>query len=57
MIIHKPALIKYDKHVTSNIIAPNNNPDSDSYILKYRKYGIVDVYKNKAAGIYMSYKE
>lgn len=57
MIIHKPALIKYDKHIASNIIAPKNSPDSDSYILKYRKYGIVDVYKNKTAGIYMSYKE
>ncbi len=56
MIIHKPALIKYDKHVASNIISPENNPDSDSYILKYRKYGIVDVYRNKTAGIYLSHK-
>lgn len=56
MIIHKPALIKYDKHIASSIISPENNPDSDSYILKYRKYGIVDVYKNKTAGIYIHYK-
>lgn len=56
MIIHKPALIKYDKHIASSIISPNNNPDSDYYILKYRKYGIVDVYKNKTAGIYLHYK-
>lgn len=56
MIIHKPAIIKFDKHVTGNIIAPENNPDSDAYILKYRKYGIVDVYKNKVAGIYLSHK-
>lgn len=56
MIIHKPALIKTDKHVVSSIITPDNNPDSDAYILKYRKYGIVDVYKNKAAGIYLSHK-
>ena len=56
MIVHKPAIIKYDKHIASNIILPENNPDSDSYISKYRKYGIVDVYKNKVAGIYLSHK-
>lgn len=56
MIIHKPAIIKFDKHIASNIIAPANNPDSDAYISKYRKYGIVDVYKNKVAGIYLSHK-
>ena len=57
MIVHKPALIKFDKHVANDVIAPENNPYSDGYILKYRKYGLVDVYKNKAAGIYLSYKE
>lgn len=56
MIIHKPAIIKYDKHTANDIIPPNINPDSDSYILKYRKYGLVDVYKNKVAGIYLSHK-
>ncbi len=56
IIIHKPALIKHDKHVVGNIIVPDNNPNADAYILKYRKYGIVDVYKNKVAGIYMSTK-
>lgn len=57
MIIHKPAIIKYDKHIAHDLIAPANNPNSDSYILKYRKYGLVDVYKNKVAGIYLSHKE
>jgi hypothetical protein len=56
MIVHKGCLIKWDKHVVSSIIAPENNPDSDAYIVKYRKYGIVDVFKNKAAGIYLSHK-
>ena len=56
MIIHKPAIIKFDKHVVGNVIAPADNPNSDAYITKYRKYGIVDVYKNKAAGIYLSHK-
>lgn len=56
MIIHKPAIIKYDKHIASDVIPPEDNPNSDSYISKYRKYGIVDVYKNKTAGIYLSHK-
>jgi hypothetical protein len=56
MIVHKPAIIKFDKHTVSSVIAPENNPDADSYIAKYRKYGLVDVYKNKVAGIYLSHK-
>ena len=56
MIIHKPAIIKHDKHVVSNIIPADLNPDADADILKYRKYGIVDVYKNKVAGIYLSHQ-
>lgn len=56
MIIHKPAIIKHDKHVASNIIPASANPDADADIVKYRKYGLVDVYKNKVAGIYLSHK-
>ena len=56
MIVHKPAVLKWDKHTTSPVIAPENNPNADAYISKYRKYGIVDVYKNKVAGIYLSHK-
>ena len=56
MIIHKPAIIKFDKHVASNIISPEVNQDADAYVLKYRKYGIVQVYDNKAAGIFLSHK-
>lgn len=56
MIIHRPAILKWDKHTVGDVIAPANNPNSDAYILKYRKYGIVDVYANKRAGIYLSHK-
>ena len=56
MIVHKPAVLKWDKHTAGDVIAPANNPNSDAYISKYRKYGIVDVYKNKVAGIYLSHK-
>ena len=56
MIVHKPAVLKWDKHTASDVIDPANNPTSDAYISKYRKYGIVDVYKNKTAGIYLNHK-
>lgn len=56
MIVHKPAIIKFDKHVVSNIIPASSNPDADADIVKYRKYGIVDGYANKRAGIYMNSK-
>ena len=57
MIIHKPAIIKFDKHTASDIIPASANPDADADISKYRKYGIVDVFKDKVAGIYMSCKQ
>lgn len=57
MIVHKPAVIKFDKHTVSNIIPAASNPDADADIVKYRKYGIVDVFANKVAGIYLSHKE
>lgn len=53
MIIHKPSLIKYDKHVANNLLAPGQHTLSDGYVLMYRKYGIVDVYENQRAGIYV----
>ncbi len=56
MIIHKPAIIKFDKHVASNIIPASSNPDADADLIKYRKYGIVDAYANKRAGIYLHSK-
>ena len=56
MIIHKPAIIKHDKHVVSNVIPASANPDADADIIKYRKYGLVDAYKNKVAGIYLSHQ-
>ena len=57
MIVHKPAVIKFDKHTVSDIIPASANPSADADIAKYRKYGIVDVFRNKVAGIYMSCKQ
>lgn len=56
MIVEKSAVLKWPKHTASDIIVPANNPDSDAYIQKHRKYGIVDVYENKVAGIRVSAK-
>lgn len=56
MIIHKPAIIKFDKHIVSDIIPARLNADADADISKYRKYGLVDVYNNKHAGVYVSAK-
>lgn len=57
LIVHKPALIKFDRHIAGpNVIPADMNPDADADIVKYRKYGVVDGYQNKRAGIYLSHK-
>lgn len=53
MIIQKDAVCKHVKHTANNIITPEENQTSDGYIQKYRKYGLVDVYDNKVAGVYL----
>ena len=57
LIVHKPSLIKFDRHIAGpTVIGPEINPDADASIVKYRKYGVVDGYENKRAGIYLSHK-
>lgn len=56
MIIHKPALIQFTKHIAPKIIDPSVNQTADAYKFGYRKVGIADVYDNKAAGIYLHHK-
>ena len=56
IIVQKSAVMKYDKHIVNDAIAPENNPNADAYIAKYRKYGLVDVFYNKSAGIIVSCK-
>ena len=51
LVVEKSAVLKWDKHIASNIITPEANQTSDDYLQKYRKYGIVDVFDNKLAGI------
>lgn len=55
LIVEKSAVIKYDKHKANDIIRPQDNQTSDAFMQKYRKYGIVEVYDNKKAGIRCSH--
>lgn len=56
MIIHKPALLQYTKHIVSKVITPEENQTADAYKFPYRAYGLADVYENKVAGIYLHHK-
>ncbi len=56
MIIHKPAVIQFEKHVAPKIISPDVNQTADAYKFGYRNVGIADVYTNKLAGIYLHHK-
>ncbi len=56
MVVHKAAVLQYQKHVAPKIISPEANQDADGYKYGYRNVGIADVYKNKVAGIYASHK-
>lgn len=56
MIIHKPALIQFPKHIAPKIITPDTNQSGDAYKFGYRQVAIADVYENKAAGIYLHHK-
>lgn len=56
-IIHKPAVMQYQKHTVNKVIAPAANQTDDGWMFFYRAYGLVDAYENKASGIYMHSKE
>ena len=56
MIIHKPALIQFSKHIAPKIITPEMNQTADGYKFGYRHVAIADVYKNKTAGIFVHHK-
>ena len=56
MVIHKPALIQFPKHIAPKIITPDANQSGDAYKFGYRQVAIADVYENKVAGIYLHHK-
>ena len=56
LIVQKDAVMKYPKHTVNKVISPETNQSSDGWMFFYRAYGLVDVYENKVAGIYLSNK-
>ncbi len=55
LIVHKEAVIQFQKHVAPKVITPEQNQDADAYKFGYRNVGIADTYENKAAGIAGTY--
>ena len=53
MIVHKPAVIQFDKHVAPKVVTPEQNQDADAWKFGYRNVGIAEVYENKIAGVYL----
>lgn len=53
MIIHKPAVIQFQKHTVPKVIDPSANQSADGWKFGYRTVGIADAYENKLAGIYL----
>ena len=53
MIIHKAAVIQYQKHIAPKVITPEQDQDADAWKFGYRNVGIADAYENKVAGIYL----
>ena len=56
MIIHKPAVMQYNKHIAPKVITPEANQDAGAWKFGYRKYGLAEVYENKVGGIYLHQK-
>lgn len=54
MVVEKSAVIKFDKHVASRVFSPDELESLDSYMMKYRKYGIVELLENKLDGVHVS---
>lgn len=54
MIIHKPAVIQFQKRIATKVVTPEQNNDADAWKFGYRKVAIADIYENKAAGIAVS---
>lgn len=51
MVVEKSAVIKFDKHVASRVFSPDELESLDSHMMKHRKYGIVELFDNKLAGV------
>jgi len=52
LVVHKGAVIQYNKHIMPKVVTPEQNQNADAWKFGYRVNGIADVLKNKKAGIY-----
>lgn len=57
LIVHRPAVLCFTKHLVSKVIPPESNPDSDAYRYGFRSYGLCTVLSGREAGIYCSMAE
>lgn len=51
MIIHKDAVIQYQKHIAPKVITPEQNQSGDGWKFGYRNVGIARLYENKRVGV------
>ena len=56
MVVHKAAVMQYNKHIAPKVVTPEANQQADAWKFGYRKYGLADVYENKVAGVYVHHK-
>ena len=54
LIVHKPAVLCFTKHLVTKVITPEENQSSDMYCFAYRNYGLCTVLSGREAGIYCS---
>lgn len=54
LVVEKSAVLKFYKHVVSRIFDPDELENLDSYLLKYRLYGLVSVLERKVSGVFAS---
>ena len=54
MVIERGTVIKYGKHVASRVFSPDELENLDNYMMKYHKYGIVEPFDNRLAGVAVS---
>ena len=52
LIVHKAAVIQFQKHVVPRVFDPSQNQNADAWIYTYRNVGIAETYENKLSGIY-----
>jgi hypothetical protein len=54
MLVSNTAPVIFTKHLVSDVLSPDVNPDADAWVMKYRSYGLAEVLENKVGGIYVN---